>query len=210
MDIAHTIQLGVEKKMGSKSHGGVVQGDIERYYDSINVIRSCRRLIEAGVHPGHVAASCRLQSLPQVQLKVMSQHCTIVARTLGTLTGSRTAGILGRVPIEDVCRKHSTSLRRLGFSAGARVISLMSWIDNLYLLGPSVCNAMEAMKLIEESLRNDWGLHIKADSKLILQIRGSDENLGKLFNALTIMRLFLKIYHLKVKTSKHLFISFFK
>ena len=101
MDIAHGIRSAVEKALDNKSQGAVAQMDIQPYYDSLDALLLCRWLEEQGV-PKHICAtSLRLQLLPQVFLNSGGLRVPIALRTLGTLTGSRIAGVLGRIPEEN-------------------------------------------------------------------------------------------------------------
>lgn len=155
MDIAHTIQVAVEKMLDVKSVGAVLQADVARYYDSISVLLCCYKLLKIGVDKGLVAGLCRLQLMPVVILHVLSATARVDQRTNGSITGTRTAGTLGQIPVESVCRDNAQVLSGLGFQAGGSIITAMSWVDNVYALGRTSSSAMEAMRVIEQGLRTN-------------------------------------------------------
>ena len=100
LDIAHGVQFVIEKCLDDKSQGGVAQMDVEKYYDSLDGLLICRWLEGHGVPRSICACALRHQILPQVRLCAGSACVPIPYRTIGTLTGSRVAGALGRIPVE--------------------------------------------------------------------------------------------------------------
>ena len=108
-----------------------------------------------------------------VVLNLVSRSCSISKRTAGSITGSRTAGTLGRVPLESVFRNNEADLEKLGFCTERSAITAMAWVDNIYVFGRTASTAMRAMKIIEAELVKEWSLALKPDSKLTLLPAGS-------------------------------------
>lgn len=141
LDIAHGISLSIEKMLDDFSKGGVAQSDVERCYDSLPLVRVMRWLEDRGM-PHALAASCvRAQLLPQIDLVVSTGGAPAVSRlghrTGGTLTGSRVAGIAGRIPIEASICSVSSRLRPLAWPADAEAnrLTIAVYVDNLFAVG---------------------------------------------------------------------------
>ena len=102
LDVAHGLQAVIEKGLDRFGNAAVAQCDIEKYYDSLTVLRIIRWLISKGVPHSHAACLLRHQMCPRVILRCGSAEVCIPNRTAGGLTGSRIAGLLGRVPVESI------------------------------------------------------------------------------------------------------------
>ena len=74
----------------------------------------------------------------------------IARRTKGGLTGTRTAGILGRVPILDMIANREPTWRIMGFKLEsgphAPSLTMATYIDNLYSVANSVDDAIQNIK----------------------------------------------------------------
>ena len=55
LDIAHGLQTVIEKGLDNFGGAAVAQADIEKYYDSLPVLRIARWLIAHGTPPSHAA-----------------------------------------------------------------------------------------------------------------------------------------------------------
>ena len=98
------MQLTTEKGLDTHSAGAVATCDIRRYYDSLDPLLVTRFLVSKGC-PWQTAICClKLQMLPKVILNLLGRSPCVGSRCTGALTGSRTAGGLGTVPICDVLR----------------------------------------------------------------------------------------------------------
>ena len=102
LDIMHGLQGVIEKCLDLHRLAAVAQMDIKRYSDSIPLVRVSRYLVCHGCSRAGAACLLRLHCCVPVALgfdagEVKLQNCTI-----GVLTGTRTAGLRGRVPVEDV------------------------------------------------------------------------------------------------------------
>ena len=80
----------------------------------------------------HVAGLIRHQMCPRVVLNVGAIEIAIDGRSIGGLTGSRTAGTLGRVPVESTMVERCTFWKQWGYRAGEIVLSVCSYVDNLF------------------------------------------------------------------------------
>ena len=104
LDIMHGLQSVIEKGLDMHGHAASAQMDIRRYYDSIPVLRVFRHLVRLGGDRGCAGCLLRLHCCPTVELCFGSAAVTIQARSVGALTATRTAGVLGRIPVEDVIK----------------------------------------------------------------------------------------------------------
>ena len=102
LDIMHGLQGVIEKGLDSHGSAAIAQMDIKRYYDSIPVLRIYRYLVNRGCDQSAAVCLLRLHTCPEVFLSFGGACTSIQGRTVGALTGTRTAGLLGRVPVEDV------------------------------------------------------------------------------------------------------------
>ncbi len=66
LEIDSFAHVGIEKILESKSRGCLAQADIEKYYDSIDVLRACRVLRDLGLCAVRLAACLSLQSLTTI------------------------------------------------------------------------------------------------------------------------------------------------
>ena len=100
-------------------------------------------------------------------------HTTIVIarRTKGGLTGTRTAGALGRIPILDMIAAREEAWRADGFRLGSGIhadsLTMATYIDNLYAVSSEVEGAMKIMTDAERYLLKRWQLTLKLSSKMI-------------------------------------------
>ena len=61
LDIAHGLHLLVEKALDDHSNGAIAQQDIEKYYDSIRLLKAARWLLSKGAPVALVACALRHQ-----------------------------------------------------------------------------------------------------------------------------------------------------
>jgi hypothetical protein len=117
LDISHAAHLHLQKGADNFNRAGLAQGDISSYYDSLDALRIAR-WIESNSHSDGffwASAFLRLQLLPKLRLTA-GGSCSfmIECRTLGTLTGSRSAVAAGRVPVESAACKLAESWKPFG------------------------------------------------------------------------------------------------
>ena len=125
----------------------------------------------------HALASCllRQQMLPSVVLAVGSITILIPNGCRGSLTGSRVAGAMGRVPVEaTICDRHQ-GWNRHGFRTAAQRLTVATYVDNIYRVGSSLHGAIAILEDFEAQLQRHWGLKIKEISRSCLVPRGCAE-----------------------------------
>ena len=117
LDIAHGLQTVIEKGLDNSGAAAIAQADIEKYYDSLPVLRIARWLVDHGVSAHHVACLVRHQMCPGIVLKSGSIEFELADRTVGGLTGSRTAGCLGASRLKQLLQS--------GIPIGRRMVSTL-------------------------------------------------------------------------------------
>ena len=108
--------------------------DLEKYYDSLSVMRILQWLLRVGLSPALAGAAVRLQMFVKIMLKMGSVIECVGHRTRGCCTGSRVAVQLGRVPVSETI----TSVQPIVIKKGGGykldsglTLGLVSWIDNI-------------------------------------------------------------------------------
>ena len=99
-DISH----GVAQLLAKTSEFSTVavgQADIKAYYDSLSPLLAARYVKVHGKFEDMVVAVAlvRHQLLPTVELEQSGVCCRLRRRSTGTLTGSRVAGMIGRLVV---------------------------------------------------------------------------------------------------------------
>jgi hypothetical protein len=172
LDIAHAVQLHMQKGGDNFGSAGFAQGDISSYYDSINCLSIARWIAEHGSPDSIFWASAflRLQLLPSIHLTA-GNACTFVVneRARGTLTGSRSAVAAGRIPVETVACDLSPNWHLSGVRTSEDCsITFASWVDNYYAFGSDVSAAIRIAENFEDELQRRWGLSIKPSSRSVM------------------------------------------
>lgn len=116
----------------------------------------------------------RVQTLPPVHLTVGNEVCRFLRRTRGTLTGTRTAVVAGRVPLLDVAKERQHVWEQLCIWYSGRAMAVSSFVDNVYTCAHSVENAVAVLEDLELFLRERWRLTFGADSRKVLMANGYD------------------------------------
>ena len=174
LDVACTMHIALEKMLESQSHGAIVTVDIQRYYDNVNITKCYAWLIRHGACPARAACMLRIQMLPKVFLHVTTQAKPIENRTLGSLTGSRTAGACGRIPWADATNTINNHFPTAVWKLHGHHIPLMTWIDNAFLAANTPQQGIYFFDHVEEYLQNVWDLTFKPSSKQILLPKGCE------------------------------------
>ena len=117
----------------------------------------------------------RHQMCPQILLTCGSVEIPIKSRSIGGLTGSRTAGLLGRIPVESIVGDRKSLWRQWGFSADEQCFSMCTWVDNLFSASTSLHGAISILEDFEQQLESKWGMSIKPSSRACMRARGSEE-----------------------------------
>ena len=175
MDVAHTLQLVVDKAGDLQGNGCIAQADICQYYDNLPLARLANWLLLNGCNPATVAVCVRQQALANVCICVRDANCTlrIQHRAVGGLTGSRVAGALGRICVEETFYNFKEKWLRCGFQNRAVA---GSWVDNVYVLSDSPQKAVQILKEAESHLRSKWSLSFKPSSKSLMPVHSCTQN----------------------------------
>ena len=173
LDVAHGIQSVIEKGLDKFGAAAVAQSDIEKYYDSLPTLRIMRWLTARGVPAPLAACALRHQMCPTIVLKVGSSEVKIGGRTVGGMTGSRTAGYLGRIPVEAIIADRLPHWRRHGFQTDSSPLCLCTWVDNLFSASDSLSSAIYILEDFESQLQQHWHMNIKASSRCCMVSDGN-------------------------------------
>ena len=178
MDLAWMLSQVIEKCLDDRSQGGLAQGDVQSYYDCLDVILCVRWLLEQpseDVDPAVAIACLRWQLLPKVAVDAAIFTFDVGQRTGGAITGSRVAGALGRIPVEESLRHEEATLLQHGWAAGGRIFAAGCFVDNLYFVSKSLGGSLIMSTAVERRLRRRWLLRIKPRSRQAMPIAGSVE-----------------------------------
>jgi len=153
----------LEKGIDNKSHCAIAQADIAKYYDSLPLFKLSTWLLLKGVPACLVAACLRHQAFTSlhVALSGASSSPTIRNRHIGGLTGSRIAGSLGRIPVEEMVLILEPTWTDRAF---LNQVSIGTWVDNIFAFSNSVGGAISMLEDCERYLLTNWGLTLKANS----------------------------------------------
>ena len=114
--------------------------------------------------------------LSTVFLHCLGHSVRVGHRASGALTGSRLAGALGHVPINDSCMCCKAVLESGALQVGGvKTIAFCSWIDNMYTFSNSVNVCVSMLEHIENHLASEWHLDIKGSSRAVMNCRGNFE-----------------------------------
>ena len=174
LEIAHSMQLVLDKAGDLFGKGCIAQADIRAYYDNLPLIRLAQWLVSKGMDKQTVAVCVRHQALSSVFVRVQDAHKQprIVRRGAGGLTGSRTAGALARICVEETFSNFASSWKALGFQ---RRIIAGSWVDNICVASDSPQKALQVLGDAEAHLNRVWSLSFKPSSKSIMFAQGCDQ-----------------------------------
>ena len=176
LEITHCIQVFLEKAIDSNSQGCVAQSDIQKYYDTLPIWRIMQWFLSKLAHKGKLFAALRHQAFTSISVAVpfTNSRPRIRNRCIGGLTGSRTAGVFARLPVEDAVSTHAQSWldRGLGFQ---KLVSIGTWVDNAFALSDSVNGATMLLDELESYLRSEWALTVKPSSREFMPVWGADD-----------------------------------
>ena len=142
LDVSFAISQMVERSCDDFSRGAWASMDIRAYYDNVDLLLVAEWIIAQNVPSccrNVVAAAVAWQLLPSLLVDASITSLCIEKRTKGGLTGSRTAGAMGRVPVEVTMMRSSPEVQRWAYHLGtARGWSGASFVDNLYFFSHSL------------------------------------------------------------------------
>jgi hypothetical protein len=175
LDVAHGLQSVIEKGLDNFGAAAVAQSDIEKYYDSLPMLRIIRWLTSRGVPAPLAACALRHQMCPTVVLKIGSSEVKIGGRTIGGMTGSRTAGFLGRIPVEAIIEDRLGHWKPYGFQTGSSPLCMCTWVDNLFSASESLSGAIYILEDFEKQLQQHWHMNIKQSSRCCMVSDGNSD-----------------------------------
>ena len=172
LDIAHGLQTVIEKGLDNFGAAAVAQADIEKYYDSLPVLRIARWLVSNGTPACHAACLVRHQMCPRIVLRSGTIEFELGNRTVGALTGSRTAGLLGRIPVEAILVDRHAQWEAHGFHKSQGSLTMCTWVDNLFSASDSLEGAISILEDFEYQLEVHWKMKIKPTSRSCMVAAG--------------------------------------
>ena len=179
MDVGHAASLFIERSMDRRSTGGWATCDILQYYDNIDCIRCWNYLIAAGLPGATATAILRHQLFVQFSMRFAGRDAAVDlrARTRGTLTGSRTAGALGRIAVEDAFRSRWHAWQPWGLRINDTLtLTAASYVDNLMAVSTSPHRACTILDDAAAFLKAKWNLEIKPGSREVLIVANSADD----------------------------------
>ena len=114
---------------------------------------------------------CRQCWLSETTLSAKSE---IRGRTIGVLTGSRSAGAAGRIPLLDSAWARSAVWDCVAFRANGVSFSLGTFVDNLFSTGRDPESAVAVIEDAAHYLHREWELDIGDGSRMVLPAAGCD------------------------------------
>ena len=175
LDVADGIQYVLEKGLDNFGQAAAAQCDIEKYYDSLPVLEIVRWLVDRGLRPGIAACLLRHQMYPRLLFQFDGAEFRVSGRTVGGLTGSRVAGLLGRIPVESTAAERTPHWRKWGFRFDGQTLCFASWVDNLYSVSDSLDGAIAILEDFERHLQQNWHMRIKSTSRSCITSFGNAE-----------------------------------
>ena len=107
-------------------------------------------------------------------LRAGNAFTRIESRSVGVLTGTRSAGAAGRVPILDCALVRLPLWLNRCYRIPGHAFALASFVDNLFATGFDVESAVGILDDVEQYRGVKWRLKIGPDSKVVLPARGCD------------------------------------
>ena len=89
------------------------------------------------------------------------------------MTGSRVAGVFGRVPVEATMWKRQAAWQVRGFGVHTGKLCVATYVDNLFSVSHSLRGAISILDDFEANLFLDWGLVIKPSSRCCMASSGA-------------------------------------
>ena len=114
--------------------------------------------------------------LPQISIDASVATVLVKKRGGGGITGSRTAGAMGRIPVEVTAARKRESIAQSGFDVGVGMpLGGSSYVDNLFCYSHCVGGALRLADDFEAELKQTWGSLAKPGSRLCLPVAQSIE-----------------------------------
>jgi hypothetical protein len=166
----------LEKSMDDMSQGVVIQADVEKYYDQLPLWKCLDALALRGLDARTAAACVRLNWQSSVLLCALGSQVAILPRSRGALTGSRSAVMLGKVPVETAVAKLAGAwvAKKWAWGLDGDTVSSAIYVNNVWLFSRTSGAALRMMKELQAELMDEWALKFKDDSKEIMVARGNE------------------------------------
>lgn len=91
---------------------------------------------------------------------------------MGVHTGTRTAGLIGRIPVEDVIQRRHPVWEITSFKTDQCSLALSTYVDNIFSTDTCAEDALAILEDCEQYLGECWSLKIGEDSKSFMCARG--------------------------------------
>ena len=144
----------IERGLDADNGTAIGQRDIQSYFDALPIMAIASWMVERGAPPADVAAIVRFQMMPAVRLHIGDgASVTIRNRSRGGLTGTRTALVMARIPVEATVSALYQQLRHFGIpvaDGGSLLVS--TYVDNFYVVAPTQAFTIHSLEVVEEEL----------------------------------------------------------
>ena len=193
-DISHAQSLLLERGLDRKSQIGLAQADIKSFFGLIP-LGKLLEILCLRVDPYIAVASIRLHLCPQITFCVGKTEIALPQRKRGLTTGTSSAAVLQRVPVEHTMELCEEATRDLAVKFGNTSFCLAGWSDNIFASGRSPESAMQILRIFEATMKQHWSpLHFADDSKIVLDVKGSEPFDPAEFKAFSTMKC-LGVHH---------------
>ena len=119
-------------------------------------------LLGRGCCPSLIMSVLSMQMYLEVYFKAASSIFLVIVRTKGSLTGTRVAVLMSRVPMAHTLHAKKSEISRHPHPGG---VSGSAWSDDIYVLGLTAQDMISLSDNIHDFLAENWDLHIKPDSR---------------------------------------------
>lgn len=170
LDITHALGMVVERGFDDRSCAAIATMDVRHYYDSVNIPSIIAELRKGSTDrtTNFAQATLRIQNLTSLRIECGPEAFNIPPRARGSLTGSRVAVALARVPLLECLKKLRSKLEPMGFPVSGGKLAIATYVDNMCAVSPIGSGAVAMLNLVEDALKSDWCLDIKDDSREFL------------------------------------------
>ena len=121
-----------------------------------------------GVDRGLCASILRMHCLPALHISVGQSECCITGRCVGVLTGTRSAAVVGRIPLLDLAKCRMESWEHLAFRVPSLNCCLGTFVDNLFSTGQGAHSAVAILEDAGTFLIQRWKPQYGQDSKVVV------------------------------------------
>ena len=171
-DAFFAIRQFVEKALDNHSRGCILEADIMRFYDSIPPHCLVALLINKGFCLVAAMFLFWVHSLVPIQVNLTDHDVAISScRACGVLTGSRTAGVLARLPLLECFLQLHHELEPLVMNFDGLSMCAISFVDNVWLPHTNVETVLRIFHRIQTYLKSVWRLSFKPKSIKLMPVK---------------------------------------